>query len=131
MANYGRDGAMRFDGNGGGSVNYEPNAFEDAPKQSGGAYQEAYGGTLPAEGASGTYAPPRHAEDDDFVQAGMLYRLMDEPAKQRLIGNLAGSLAQGTLPGVVDRSVGYFAAADPDLGERLTAKISAFRAEVA
>lgn len=27
MHNYQRDGAMRFDANGGGAVNYEPNSF--------------------------------------------------------------------------------------------------------
>ena len=31
--NYQRDGAMRFDGNGGSAPNYEPNSYSDAPSR--------------------------------------------------------------------------------------------------
>ncbi len=46
-ANYGRDGAMRFDDNGGRSKNYEPNSY-DGPAQSGEPYPfgYAFGGAL-------------------------------------------------------------------------------------
>jgi catalase len=36
--NYGRDGRMRFDDNGGRGKNYEPNSF-DGPRQSGQPYE--------------------------------------------------------------------------------------------
>ena len=54
-ANYGRDGAMRFDANGGRGPNYEPNSFE-APKQSNESTYapikvRGLGGTDPQEGA--------------------------------------------------------------------------------
>src|SRR5258706_1505300 len=39
--NYGRDGAMRFDDNGGRTKNYEPNSY-DGPAQSGAAYDLGY-----------------------------------------------------------------------------------------
>lgn len=111
---YGRDGNMRYDDNGGASANYEPNG-RDGPQQTGASYSLGYA----VEGQVGQFAPPSHAEDDDFVQAGALYRLMKEDERTRLIDNIAGSLAQVTLPGVVERSIGYFEKADREYGERL------------
>jgi catalase len=116
--NYGRDGAMRFDGNSGRAKNYEPNSF-DGPKQTG---EPLYAG-LSSDGASGTYAAVRHAGDDDFVQAGMRYRVMDEAARQRLVDNVAGGLARVTQRGIVERSVAHFRAADPEYGSRLEAAL--------
>lgn len=120
--NYGRDGAMRFDANGRRTKNYEPNSF-DGPAQLGGSDATAY----VASGSTGTYAPPRHSDDDDFVQAGALYRVMSEAEKQRLIANLAGSLAQVTRPDVIERSIAHFRNADADYGARLEAAVKAIR----
>ncbi|MBC7542701.1 MAG: ankyrin repeat domain-containing protein [Candidatus Sericytochromatia bacterium] len=47
-------------------------------------------------GAVGPHLPVIHADDNDFVQAGALYRLISDESRQRLIDNLAGSLAQVT-----------------------------------
>jgi len=116
--NYGRDGAMRFDGNGARGKNYEPNSF-DGPRQTG---EPLYVG-LASQGSSGSYAPIRHADDDDFVQAGMLYRVMSEDERERLIANIAGSLAQVTRLDIVERSVAHFRAADPDYGARVEAAV--------
>ena len=44
---------------------------------------------------------------------------MPEDAKQRLIANLAGSLAQVKNAQVVERSIAHFRAADPEYGRRL------------
>jgi catalase len=121
--NYGRDGFMRFDQNGGASKNYEPNSYA-GPVPTG----EPYDFALALAGATGTQAHPVHRDNDDFVQAGALYRLMDEAARARLIDNLAGSLAQVSRPDVVERSVGYFARADVELGSRLRDAIAAVRA---
>ena len=63
-SNYGRDGFMRFDHNGGRSKNYEPNSF-DGPAQT----DEPHYAGLETQGVSGSYAWERHAEDDDFAQA--------------------------------------------------------------
>jgi catalase len=115
--NYGRDGAMRFDGNGGRSKNYEPNSY-DGPKQTDAAHYAGLAG-----GVSGTYTWRRHAEDDDFVQAGNLYRLMPADAKQRLVDNIAGSLAQVTRDDVIARSIEHFRAADPEYGARVEAGV--------
>jgi len=122
VRNYGRDGAMRFDGNGGRSANYEPNSV-DGPAETG---QPLYAG-VEVNGPGGACAPVRHREDDDFVQAGALYRVMDEAAKQRLVANIAGSLVQVTIPGVIERAIGYFAKADPDYGRRVAEAVAARR----
>jgi len=120
--NYGRDGAMRFDDNGGRRKNYEPNSF-DGPRQT----DEPHYVGLAGEGFSGTYAPVHHAEDDDFVQAGMLYRVMPEDARERLVANIAGSLARVSRPEIIERSIGYFRNADPEYGARVEAAVKAKR----
>ena len=117
--NYGRDGLMAGGTNGAGDANYYPNS-RGGPV----AEIDADDDHRPAlAGTAGRHDPVRHAEDDDFVQAGALYRLMDEAAKERLVGNLAGSLRQVTIADVVERSVSYFTQASPELGQRLAAAI--------
>ena len=120
-ANYGRDGAMCVGPNGGRSKNYEPNSYE-GPKQTGEPHYAGLEG-----GLSGSYAWEKHAEDDDFVQAGALYRLMSAAEKQRLVANIAGGLAQVGRDDVVSRSVAHFRAADPDYGARVEAEIKEAR----
>ena len=121
--NYGRDGAMRFDGNGGRAKNYEPNSF-DGPAQTN---VPIYAG-VEVSGVTGSHKPVLHKEDSDFVQAGALYRLMKEDEKQRLIANIAGNLGKVSRDDVVSRAVAHFRAADPDYGARLDVAIKAFRA---
>jgi catalase len=102
--NYYRDGAMRFDGNGGGSVNYEPNSF-------GGPVQDdtAKEPPLALDGAADRY---NHRDgNDDYAQAGDLFRLMDAGQQQALFGNIAAAM-QGVPQAIVDRQLGHFARAD-------------------
>jgi len=120
--NYGRDGAMSFQGNGGRAKNYEPNSF-DGPVQTD---EPSYNG-LAAGGASGTTPSPCHAEDDDFVQAGALYRLMSAGEQQRLVDNIAGSLSQVSRDDIIERSIGHLRAADPAYGERVAAAVKELR----
>jgi len=120
--NYGRDGAMRGGGNGGRSPNYEPNGF-DGPLQTG---EPLYAG-LSADGPSGTYTPAHHAEDDDFVQAGMLYRVMKPDERLRLVESIAGSLSQVPQDDIVARSIEHFRRADPEYGARVEAAVRARR----
>lgn len=122
LRSYGRDGAMRFDGNFGAVANYEPNSV-DGPIQTGEALYSGFA----LEGNSGHYVPVRHRDDDDFVQAGALYRLMDEAAKERLVNNIAASLAQVTIPGVIERAIAHFTRADADYGRRVAAAVAARR----
>jgi catalase len=122
--NYGRDGAMRFDGNGGRAKNYEPNSF-NGPAES---HVPTYAG-IEVSGLSGSHRPVLHKEDSDFVQAGALYRLMKPAEKDRLIANIVGNLGKVSRDDIIARSVGHFRAADPDYGGRLEAAIKAIRAK--
>lgn len=124
--NYGRDGFMNFGSNGGADANYEPNSVH-GPVETG----EPWYAGIEVSGRTGTYAPVEHAQDNDFVQAGDLYRLMDEGARQRLVNNIARSLAQVTLPEVVERSVAYFYEADAEYGKRIARAVAAIRAAAA
>src|SRR5205814_7759696 len=75
---YNKDGAMRFDGNGGAAVNYEPNSF-------GGPTQDRSYVERP-RAVSGTVARHDHrTESDYYTQPGNLFRLMPADARQRLI----------------------------------------------
>lgn len=114
VRNYGRDGLMRFDANYGRAKNYEPNSF-GGPVQS----DKPLYDPLATDGLSGTYDYPHHAEDSDFVQAGMLWRLLDEDAKARLVSNIADGLSQVSKDDIIERSVANFTHADPDYGARV------------
>jgi catalase len=119
---YGRDGAMRFDGNAGRAKNYEPNSFA-GPTQS----NEPYDVPLELHGSAGPHEWQHHSEDDDFVQAGNLYRKMSEAERARLVGNLAASLGHVSRADIIDRSVAHFRSADAEYGERLAAAIGTIR----
>ena len=71
--------------------------------------------------------PVRHREDDDFVQAGMLYRVMKEDEKQRLVANIAGGLSRVSREDVIERAIGHFRKADADYGERVARAVAALR----
>jgi catalase len=120
--NYGRDGAMCFDANGGRAKNYEPNSF-NGPAQTG---EPLYAG-LESQGVSGAFAPARYPEDDDFAQAGALYRLISADARERLVRNIAGSLAQVAHEQIVARSIANFRNADPEYGARIEAEVKKIR----
>ena len=121
VANYGRDGFMRFDGNGGLSKNYEPNSY-DGPAETG----EPLYAPPAGDGPSGTYEWDSR-EGDDFSQAGALYRVMDEAARARLVANIAGSLSQVSKDEIVERSVAHFRAADPEYGRRVADAVAKLR----
>lgn len=120
-SNYQRDGQMRFDDNGKGAVNYEPNSF-GGPKQDPAAAEPA----LPIRGAADRY--DHRAGNDDYSQAGDLFRLMDDGARARLMDNIAGSMR--SVPEAIQRrQIAHFAKADPAYGagvaERLGLAVAA------
>ena len=112
---YHRDGAMRFDGNGGGSVNYEPNSF-------GGPAEDPAAKEPPLK-VSGDADRYDHREgNDDFGQAGDLYRLMPEDERGRLHRAVAGAMA-GVPREIVERQLGHFDKADPAYGAGVRAAL--------
>ncbi|MEU9062348.1 catalase [Streptomyces sp. NPDC048430] len=120
--NYGRDGlhATRYGSRQ--DKNYEPNSYA-GPAQTGAALASP----LAVHGWTGTHEAPLHAKDDDFFQAGELYRLMSADEKDRLIANIAGGLSQVTRDDVIEKNLAHFHAADADYGKRVEEAVHALR----
>ena len=102
---YYRDGSMRFDGNYGGSVNYEPNSF-DGPVENH-KFKEP---PLKLEGDADRY--DHRKGNDDYTQAGNLFRLMPTDEKKRLFKAIACAM-DGVPKEIIERQLGHFAKADP------------------
>ena len=102
---YYRDGKLRFDGNEGRAVNYEPNSF-DGPVEDH-KYMEP---PLKLDGDADRYD---HREgNDDYTQAGNLYRLMPADEKKRLHKAIAGAM-EGVPKNIIERQLKHFEKADP------------------
>ena len=108
---YHRDGAMRFDENGGKEPNYEPNSFGGPEEDA--SYRQP---PVPLEGDVDRY--DQRPGSDDFVQAGDLYRLMAADQQQRLIENIVGSMTSVSEQ-IQRRQIQHFTKADPDYGRRV------------
>jgi catalase len=108
--NYQRDGFMRFDGNAGPAVNYEPNRFGGPVADP--AYAES---PLKISGDADRYEQERGV-DDDYIQPGNLFRLMPSDEQGRLIENIVGTLKD--VPQEIQaKMVEHFTRADPAYGE--------------
>ncbi|MEK7775140.1 MAG: catalase [Candidatus Zixiibacteriota bacterium] len=106
---YHRDGAMRFDGNCGGSVNYEPNSM-------GGPAEDAQF-KEPALKVSGDADRYNHRTgNDDYTQAGNLYRLLPSAERERLHKAIAGAMS-GVPKEIIERQLAHFAKADKGYAE--------------
>ena len=106
---YHKDGKMRFDGNDGGAVNYEPNSF-DGPVED----PKFKDPPLKIDGDADRYD---HREgNDDYTQAGNLYRLMPDDEKGRLHRAIAGAM-KGVPKEIINRQIEHFKKADPAYAE--------------
>ena len=110
VMNYHRDGFMRVDENGGGRVNYEPNSF-NGPVQ-GAAFDE------PPLRITGDATRYNHRDgNDDYTQAGNLFRLMNPKQRDRLFGNISRHMQAGNTPPEIQlRQICHFFRADPGYG---------------
>ncbi len=105
---YHRDGQTRFDGNDGGQVNYQPNSF------SGPIDDKQY--LEPALKISGDAARFNHRDgNEDYRQAGDLYRLMNASQKAQLIDNLVRAM-QPIPKEIQQRQIEHFTKADAEYG---------------
>ncbi|MDR1067438.1 MAG: catalase [Clostridiales bacterium] len=114
---YHRDGAIRVDGNFGATTSYQPNSSNEWAQQS--KYMEP---PLSADGEIYHYEPKDDPTNNDFDQAGRLYRLMNEEQKQALISNTNANMIQNNIsvsPNVRYRHAAHCFLADPDYGERI------------
>lgn len=109
--NYQRDGQMRFDNNGGGSVYYEPNSF-GGPKETPENKQTAFS-------VSGAAAQVSYDHNDHYTQAGDLYRLMDAGEKARTVANIVESMKPVINDEIKIRAALNFYKADAEFGERI------------
>ncbi|NLW84741.1 MAG: catalase [Phycisphaerae bacterium] len=109
MHNYQRDGAMRFDDNGGSSVIYEPNSF-GGPKEAP-SFREP---PLRITGNADWYEQKRGV-DDDYIQPGNLFRLMTPQQQKHLCENIAGSLKKVPKE-IQEKMINHFTKADPAYG---------------
>jgi catalase len=110
--NYQRDGAMRTNGNAGGDPNYYPHTFE-------GPQPRPEVAEPPFEVSGMAARQPYTHPNDDFVQAGDLYRkVMTDQDRDHLIGNIVAHLgnAQKRLQ---LRQTALFYRADPEYGRRV------------
>jgi len=115
VRNYQRDGAMRFDGNGGGRPNYEPNSF-------GGPAQDPAKAEPPLRISGDAARYDHRAGNDDYAQAGALFRLIGAEAQERLMDNIAGSLGQAP-EFIQQRQLNHFFAADPAYGAGIAKRL--------
>ena len=116
---YNKDGSMRFS-NPGDPV-YAPNSFGGPKADS--AFAEP-GWQVSGEIVRAAYTLRR--DDDDFGQAGTLYRkVMDDAARERLVANISGHLKGGVRGDVLKRALDYWRQVDNDLGTRVARAMGA------
>ncbi|MDL4841158.1 catalase [Aquibacillus rhizosphaerae] len=114
--NYQRDGYMRFDGNGGGSVNYEPNSV-DGPKET------PENNITPFE-VSGFADSVAYDSEDHFSQPGNLFRnVMSDEERAHTIQNFADHLSGVTREEIKLRQISLFYKVDPELGTGVAEKL--------
>jgi len=96
---------------------YAPNSYggpEADPVRTGGVDWPVGVGEL------GRYRYDRHAEDDDFSQAGSLVReVMDDTDRAHLVANIVGHASNEVSDEIQLRVIAYWAAVDAHLGARV------------
>ncbi|HSV44248.1 MAG TPA: catalase [Ramlibacter sp.] len=110
-----RDGAMAIH-NGGAAPNY-------APVNAAGSDAAGFGhgdAGWPVEGTAGRY--DARGTEDDFTQAGNLYRLMPADAQERLTTHIANAM-RGVAAQIQARQLAHFDRADPAYGAAVRRKL--------
>ncbi|MEJ0092267.1 MAG: catalase [Methylocella sp.] len=113
---YHMDGSMRFDAPKGTDAYYEPNSFH-GPVQTN-IIEE------PPLKISGDAARYNHREgNDDYTQAGNLFRLMSDAQKSQLFHNIADAM-NGVPLFIIDRQLAHFDKADRAYGAGVRAALA-------
>ncbi len=112
---YHRDGAMRTDGNFGGTIGYEPNSY--------GQWEEQPDFREPPLSLDGAADHWNHRVDTDYYsQPGALFRLMTPAQQQLLFENTARSIG-GAPKEIQLRHIGNCLKADPNYGNGVAAAL--------
>ena len=110
-----KDGAMQYNVPAGDAAYYEPSNF-DGP-------QENHAFKEPALNISGDVDRYSHREgNDDYTQAGNLFRMFDDAQKQRLFSNIAGAM-QGVPQDIINKQMVHFEKADPEYAAGIKAAL--------
>jgi len=123
VQSYAKDGRMRH---------HNPGDPVYAPNSKGGPHADTARFGEPAgwyaDGDVQRAASSRHAEDDDWGQAGTLVRdVMDDGARDRLVHNIVGHLLNGVSEPVLRRAFDYLRQVDDNLGCRVESGVRAER----
>lgn len=112
-----RDGAMVID-NGGAQANYMPVEAQGSAPQGMGHGDPGW----PLEGVAARY--DARGQEDDYTQAGNLFRLMSVQERHNLFNNIAGPLSQVSNE-IQARQLAHFDKADPAYGAGVRAALAA------
>jgi catalase len=114
---YNKDGAMTYR-HSGSQPPYAPNSY-GGPKADPSTELPTW---WVEAGELGRYAYEKHADDNDFVQAGALYRdVMNDTDREHLASNIVGHASAGVTDAIQRRVVEYWTNVDADLGGRVAA----------
>ena len=102
-------GAMNFDSHRNGAAYYEPNSYEESPKEDK-SYLEP---DLVLEGNAQRYAP---LDDDFYTQPRALFNIMNQNQKEQLFENIAASM-EGVEEKIITRALGHFEKISPDYAQ--------------
>ena len=114
-----RDGAMRVDGNHGGTLGYEPNSY--------GQWQEQPDFREPPLSIEGAADHWNHRVDEDYYsQPAALFRLMTPAQQQVLFENTARAIS-GAADAIKQRHIDNCSKADPAYGAGVAKAIAALK----
>ncbi|MGW5402238.1 catalase [Streptomyces sp. NPDC003952] len=118
VSSYAKDGAMRFEASNAARP-YAPNSY-GGPAADTARFGEPEGWASAGEMVREAYA--LRSQDDDWGQPGTLVReVMDDAARERLVSNVAGHLADGVSKPVLERALQYWRSIDQGVGDKIAA----------
>ncbi|MHC0432389.1 catalase [Streptomyces sp. O3] len=121
VGSYAKDGPMRYEPARVRAV-YAPNSY-GGPAADVSAFGDPAGWASAGEMVREAYRPRR--ADDDWGQAGALVRqVLDDAARERLVSNASGHLAQGVSRPVLERAFQYWRNVDEELGDDIATRVN-------
>ncbi len=102
------------------AINYEPNSFSDV-KESPIDKMSTYEINDKVDSVS-------YSKDDDFTQAGNLYRLMTLEERERLTSNIASTMTDIPME-IANRQIELFKKADQEYGQKVQDKVNELKVQ--
>lgn len=119
---YARDGQGRLDGNGGGTIHYTPNSYNNLHDTKGNAEPPIQGGEV-------KYYDFREDDHDYYTQPGQLFRAMSPEQQLVLFENTARNMGDSTMQ-IKHRHINNCYQADPDYGRGIAQALGIDLADV-